>query len=353
MVEIPPGDWHLLPEVPAGQDSVNLTPEAEDLLMRAGYILGPLQRVIFYEPGVKETNWSATGPVRGPDGVERRWVYLHYFKDGQPSINWLDPTFAGMRLVIGDALHSLGRPRHRRPAPGRQRLPRAREERSRARPRGRRVTPSPRPRTRSSPAWSASSADSRSRSSTWPWTTSAPPHAGRADLSYDFVNRPAYHHALATGDTEFLRLTLNIGLESGLQPISLVHALQNHDELTYELVHFDGPHADDLFPFRGEQLTGGAAGPADPARAHREADRRGRPLQRRLHHQRHRLHDGQRDRGVAGLPRRPRSPPGRSRRSRRRTCCWPCSTPGSRVCSPCRAGTSAAHSPSTPPWSRS
>ena len=38
----------------------------------------------------------------GPDGVERRWVYLHYFKDGQPSINWLDPSFAGMRLVIGD-----------------------------------------------------------------------------------------------------------------------------------------------------------------------------------------------------------------------------------------------------------
>ena len=31
-----------------------------------------------------------------------------------------------------------------------------------------------------------------------------------ADLSYDFVNRPAYHHAMATGDTEFLRLTLNL-----------------------------------------------------------------------------------------------------------------------------------------------
>ena len=38
---------------------------------------------------------------------ERRWVYLHYFKDGQPSINWLDPTSAGMRLVMGDALHAL------------------------------------------------------------------------------------------------------------------------------------------------------------------------------------------------------------------------------------------------------
>ena len=29
-----------------------------------------------------------------------------------------------------------------------------------------------------------------------------------ADLSYDFVNHPSYVHALTTGDTEFLRLTL-------------------------------------------------------------------------------------------------------------------------------------------------
>ena len=76
-------------------------------MQHAGYIIGPMQRVIFYEPGVKDTNWSATAPVTGADGVHRRWVYLHYFKEGQPSINWLDPTFAGMRLVIGDALHSL------------------------------------------------------------------------------------------------------------------------------------------------------------------------------------------------------------------------------------------------------
>ena len=59
-----------------------------------------------------------------------------------------------------------------------------------------------------------------------------------ADLSYDFVNRPAYAHAMATSDTEFLRLTLNAALDHGLQPVRLVHALQNHDEMTYELVHF-------------------------------------------------------------------------------------------------------------------
>ncbi|HEX3691699.1 MAG TPA: hypothetical protein VHV28_18505, partial [Solirubrobacteraceae bacterium] len=107
MVSIDPQDWHMLPDVPDGRDYVNLDVESETKLQAAGYIIGKLQRVIFYEPGVKETNWSATQVVKGVDGVERRWVYLHYFKAGQPSINWLDPSFAGMRLVIGDALHSL------------------------------------------------------------------------------------------------------------------------------------------------------------------------------------------------------------------------------------------------------
>jgi len=256
MVSIPPEDWHLLPEVAPGKDSVNLSDQAEDRLMRAGYILGPLQRVIFYEPGIKETNWSATAPVRGPDGVNRRWVYLHYFKEGQPSINWLDPTFAGMRLVIGDALHSLG---HlgtsglRLDANGFLGL-------------------EPRPED-GAPAWSEGHPLSEAvnqviasmvrklggftfqelnlavddiRTTSW----------RGADLSYDFLNRPAYHHALATADTEFLRLTLTIGLQSGVQPVSLVHALQNHDELTYELVHFASRHAADVFPFRGEELTG-------------------------------------------------------------------------------------------------
>ena len=66
-----------------------------------------MRRVIFFEPGVKETDWSATGVIVGVDGVARRWVYLHYFKEGQPSLNWLDPTFAAPQMIIGDALHSL------------------------------------------------------------------------------------------------------------------------------------------------------------------------------------------------------------------------------------------------------
>jgi trehalose synthase len=257
MVEIPPTDWHLLPEVPPGKDSVNLDGEVEGRLQRAGHIVGRLQRVIFHDPGIKDTNWSATAPVTGPDGVERRWVYLHYFKDGQPSINWLDPTFAGMRLVIGDALHALGdlgAAALRLDANGFLGVEKSAEG--------------------GAPAWSEghplSDAVNQLIASmvrkvggftfqelNLSFDDIKKTAERGADLSYDFVNRPAYAHAMATGDTEFLRLTLNAALQHGLQPIRLVHALQNHDEMTYELVHFATVHKDDIFRFRRAELTGG------------------------------------------------------------------------------------------------
>ncbi len=255
MVQIEPEDWGLLPEVPPGRDAVNLDAATEEQLEKAGYIIGRLQRVIFYAAGVKETNWSATGPVVGVDGVERRWVYLHYFKDGQPSINWLDPSFAGMRLVIGDALHSLtdlGAGALRLDANGFLGVEKS---------------------TEGLPAWSEGHPLSQAANhligsmvrKLGGFTFQelnltiddirATAEAG-ADLSYDFVNRPAYHHALATGDTEFLRLTLRTSLELGVDPAGLVHALQNHDELTYELVHWATGHRDDVYRFRGADVTG-------------------------------------------------------------------------------------------------
>ncbi|WP_367318383.1 maltose alpha-D-glucosyltransferase [Streptomyces sp. HUAS ZL42] len=256
MVQIAPEDWPLLPTVPPGRDSVNLDTEAEEALEKAGYIIGRLQRVIFHDPGVKDTNWSATREVVGPDGVTRRWVYLHYFKEGQPSINWLDPTFAGMRLVIGDALHSLGdlgSGALRLDANGFLGVEKSAE---------------------GLPAWSEGHPLSEAANQLIASMVrkmggftfqelnltvddiKMTSEAG-ADLSYDFVNRPAYHHALATADTEFLRLTLNIALDSGVAAAGLVHALQNHDELTYELVHFATLHKDDLFTYHGVEVTGG------------------------------------------------------------------------------------------------
>ena len=197
--------------------------------------------------------------MRGVDGVDRRWVYLHYFKAGQPTINWLDPSFAGMRLVIGDALHALGdlgSGALRLDANGFLGVEKSAE---------------------GAPAWSEGHPLSEAANHL---IASMIRKMGGfsfqelnlaiddihvtgqsgADLSYDFVNRPAYHHALATGSTEFLRLTLNIALELGIDPAGLVHGLQNHDELTHELVHFSTRHKDDLFSYEGEELTGAELG---------------------------------------------------------------------------------------------
>jgi len=256
MVEIDPRDWHELPETPPGVDSVNIDAGTEEWLDKAGYIIGRLQRVIFFAEGVKETNWSVTRPVLGVDGVERRWVYLHYFKDGQPSINWLDPTFAGMRMVMGDALHSLtdlGTGALRLDANGFLGVEKSAAD--------------------GSPAWSEGHPLSEAANhliasmvrkvggftfQELNLTIDDIRETGEAgaDLSYDFINRPAYQHALATGDTEFLRLTLRTSTELGVDPASLVHALQNHDELTYELVHWSTGHKDDVYTYKGEEMTG-------------------------------------------------------------------------------------------------
>ena len=254
MVEIAPDDWDLLPDVPAGADSANLSPATVAALEAKCTIVGELQRVIFYEPGVKESNWSATDVVQGVDGVERRWVYLHYFKQGQPSLNWLDPSFAAPRLVIGDALHSLG-------------VLGARMVRLDAngflgvekRPGG--------------PAWSEGHPLSLTANQVIAGMVrklggfsfqelnltvddiAAMSHGG-ADLAYDFVTRPACQHALVTGNVAYLRLMLREMRAHDVEPAYLIHGLQNHDELTLELVHFWTLHAADHFTLDNEDLTG-------------------------------------------------------------------------------------------------
>src|SRR5919199_1010197 len=254
MVEIDPDDWTLLPAVPSGQDAVNLSRETVDLLHEKGYIVGQLPRVIFFEPGIKETDWSATDVVVGVDGVPRRWVYLHYFKEGQPSLNWLDPTFAAQRMIIGDALHSidvLGSRILRLDANGFLGVER-------------RIH---------GPAWSeghplslvgnrliggmvGKAGGFSFQELNLTVDDIAGMSQGGADLSYDFITRPAYHHALLTGDTEFLRLMLRTVHEYGIDPASLIHALQNHDELTLELVHFWTLHANDTYTFGGQTWPG-------------------------------------------------------------------------------------------------
>lgn len=253
MVQIAPADWGLLPPVAAGRDAVNLSPATVDALQAKGYIVGQLHSSIFYEPGVKETDWSATDVVRGVDGVQRRWVYLHYFKQGQPTLNWLDPSFAAERLVIGDALHELGvlgDGMLRLDANGLLGIEREASGR----------------------VWWAGHplsltanqliADMVRKLGGFTFEELALPFedfremaSGGPDLSYDFVTRPAYDDALVSGDTALLRLVFELMRTYSIDPGRLIHALQNHDELTMGLAHF-GAHADEQFAFRGTQLSG-------------------------------------------------------------------------------------------------
>lgn len=255
MVEIDKKDWGLLPEVPEGRDSINIMSlDLVHKLKEKGYIVGRLIRVIFYEKGVKETNWSVTPVVKGVDGQDRRWVFLHYFKEGQPTLNWLDPTFAANRLIAGDILMStqvLGARIIRLDANGFLGVERKPGEVK---------------------AWSEGHPLSINACNTI--AMMARKFGGftfqelnltiedikefakmGADLSYDFITRPAYIHAVITGDGEFLRLMLHKMHEHKINPMSLIHALQNHDEITYELVHFYS-HPDRKFKYHGKEISG-------------------------------------------------------------------------------------------------
>lgn len=255
MVRIEASDWSLLPPVPAGHNSVNLSPATVDALQAKHYIVGMLSSKIFYAPGIKDSDWSATDVVRGADGVSRRWVYLHYFKEGQPTLNWLDPTFAAQRLIVGDALHELtvlGDGGVRLDANGLLGIERY---------------------ANSNKVWSEGHplsdtanqliADSVRKMGGFTFQELAlafdkvhEMSNGGADLTYDFVTRPAYEHALLTGDAEFLRLIFQLMRRNEIDPGGLIHALQNHDELTMGLSQFTGPHENDHYSFHGHDVTG-------------------------------------------------------------------------------------------------
>lgn len=236
MVEIAEEDWPLLPDVPAGEDSVNISQETAAALRDKGYIVGPLEFVVFARPGIKESSWSATDVVSGVDGVRRRWVYLHFFKRGQPSLNWLDPSFGAQRLVGGDILHSL-----RTLGVTGLRLdanmflgigPRAGGQKGwvGGHPLSGHATNTIAMLIRKFGGYSFQELNT-SLDKIHQVLDQGP------ELAYDFTTRPAWIYAVATGDAGPLRLLLRLMLEFDVPPGRMVHGLQNHDELMMEATH--------------------------------------------------------------------------------------------------------------------
>ena len=254
MVEVRPKDWSLLPAVPEGKESVGLSLETVQTLEERGYIVGPLDAVIFARPGIKESNWSATAVVTGVDGTKRRWVYLHLFKRGQPSLNWLDPTFAAQRLLTADMLHSLkvlGAQGLRLDAtmflgigPG----PDDQKGWLSGHPLSNHATSTVAMMIRKFGGFSF-------QEQNVDLDTLKEAMLSGSDLSYDFATRPGYLYAIVTGDAGPLRLMLREMLAYGVRPMRLVHALQNHDELMLEITHLR-MHGDKLFVYEGKRVEG-------------------------------------------------------------------------------------------------
>ena len=75
------------------------------------------------------------------------------------------------------------------------------------------------------------------------------------DLSYDFFTRAQCLHALLMEDATMLRQAFQFLLDADVQPIGLVHDLQNHDEITYQLVELDA-RGDEAFQVDGKEVFG-------------------------------------------------------------------------------------------------
>jgi maltose alpha-D-glucosyltransferase/alpha-amylase len=255
MVEIPPSLWKLLPPVTDPCGTALLPVPAAVQLKNMGYIPGTIHSADADPAAQTWSGWSATPEVVGVDGATRRWVYLHVFKPAQPTMNWMDPSFAAYRVEFGDtARHIVDR--------GTKFL-----------------------RLDAAPFLSIDPDTNDAMAQTYLQPLSIDGTNDLAymarklggftyqelnvpveqlkqytqygpDISYDFFTRAEYFHPLITGNVLPLRLEHSLLLQQGVQVGTMVHDLQNHDEITYQLINL-GAHTSitlDGQTYNGAQL---------------------------------------------------------------------------------------------------
>jgi trehalose synthase len=254
MVEIREEDWPLLPPVDDPWHSALLSNEIAEKLTNLGYIPGRIYPADADPEVRKSSGWSATGKVLGVDGKLRRWVFLHVFKPGQPVLNWLDPSSTGQQATDGDVVRTivdLGAKVVRMDAvPFLGLAPQ--EGTSLAvyyqHPLSILDTNYLAFLVRKLGGWSFQELNV-------PFESLKVYMKEGPDLSYDFYTRTEGLHSLLTRDAALLRLAYRSLLEADVQPIRLVHDLQNHDEITYQLVPLEF-RGERTVEFKGRKLTG-------------------------------------------------------------------------------------------------
>ena len=254
MVEISKDDWELLPAVDDQWRAEAVFKEAAKKLHSKGYIPGLINSNDASPDAREWSGWSASGEISGVDGKTRRWVFLHYFKKEQPALNWLDPSFAAQRVISGDivkTMHSLGARMMRldavpflgiEPQPGESLTTHFKH------PLAVQGTNSIAFMIRKLGGFSFHELNVPLKELKT-FTEHGP------DLSYDFFTRAQCLHALLMADATMLRQAFQFLLDADVQPISLVHDLQNHDEITYQLVELDA-RGDEVFKVHGKDVFG-------------------------------------------------------------------------------------------------
>ncbi len=252
MVSIEEKDWETLPKVQKDELSANLSLRDVEFLRKQGYITGPLEHVIF--PDMKETNWSITKQIKGTDGVNRRWVYLHYFKSAEPTLNWLDPSFAANRLVAGDVISSISILKNQmvridaNAFLGIEMSENARKAWSEGHPLSLTASDQIAQLIRKLGGFSFQEVNLG-------YLAIKAYLENGADLSYDFSSRSALINAFIYQNVDLLRINYDLMRQYRLQPIHLVHALQNADGINYTQNQLrDLP--DSLFSYQGGSLNG-------------------------------------------------------------------------------------------------
>jgi maltose alpha-D-glucosyltransferase/alpha-amylase len=236
MVEINQQDWGLLPNVQDQFGHELISKENAVQLTNKGYLPGLINSADAHPDAKNWSGWSATAEIVGVDGKHRRWAYLHVFKPAQPAVNWLDPSYAGRRVQIGDAVrnvHDLGNKVMRldavpflgiEPVKGQTLTSYFMNPLSIMGANDLAFT------VRKLGGWTFEELNV-------PIEQEKDFVANGPDLTYDFFTRAEALHPLINGDARALLFEHQEILRKGLKHYSLIHDLQNHDEITYQLVN--------------------------------------------------------------------------------------------------------------------
>ncbi len=275
MVEIAKRDWDLLPAVDDIWESEPVPDWAAKALKAKGYIPGLIPSNDASSTALELTGWDATGAIEGVDGKTRRWVYLHFFKPGQPTLDWINPSNAAERALAGDLVETIdhlgaaGLRLDAVPFLGIEPLPDSFATWHFQHPLSVWGTNYLAFLARKYGGWTFQELNV-------PLKQLKPFIKNGPDLSYDFFTRTELLHSLLIGDAFLLRQAFRFLMAEGIQPLSLIHDLQNHDEITYQLVELQSRGAE-VFNVEGKSMTGRqlrqqtleqmrsrAAGPAAP-----------------------------------------------------------------------------------------